>query len=55
MSNLFKVRNYLQSMITALDNVEHGRMPIEHFEEVFETRVEYITSLVQAEKRAVKE
>lgn len=49
MSQLFKARNYLQSIMTALDNVEHGRMPVKHLEDVFEDRVESIRNLIHAE------
>jgi hypothetical protein len=51
MSNLFKVRNHLQSIMTALDNHEHGRMPLSYFEEVFESKVETVRDLIQAEQR----
>lgn len=53
MSNLFKVKIHLQAVINALDNVEHGRVPLEYFEEVFANRTEVITGLIAAEKRAV--
>lgn len=51
MSNLFKIRNHLQSIMTALDNHEHGRMPLSYFEDVFEGKVETVRDLIHAEYR----
>jgi hypothetical protein len=51
MSNFFKVRKHLRSIMIALDNFEYGRMPLEYFEDVFEARVETIRGLIEAERR----
>lgn len=55
MSNLFKIKNHIQAIMTALDNHEHGRMPLNYFEDVFEGRVETVRDLIHAEYRNKKE
>ena len=54
MSNIFKVRNYIQAMATAVDNYEHGRKDLEYLERVLKGRVEYIVDAIEAEKRSTE-
>lgn len=49
MSNLYKIHKHLKSIKTALENVEYGRMPVKHLEDVFEDRIESVRNLIQAE------
>lgn len=57
--NLYKIRKNLEHMITALDNVEHSRMPLSHFENIFEGGAENVRDLIFAEhfnkKKEVKD
>ena len=50
MSNLNKIRNRIDCIRKALDNVEYGRMPISHLEESFDLNTEYIRSLLDSER-----
>ena len=50
MKPLNKVREHLQKMLVAYENVEYGRMPLEHFEEVFEMRTEYLRNAIDAQR-----
>lgn len=54
MSNTFKIRNHIQSLIIALDNYEYGRVPLERFEGSFEVNIEYIRDAIEVEKRATE-
>ena len=53
MIDTFNIRNHLQAMITALDNHEYGRMPLNHFEFVFNSKTAHIHDLIEAEKLGV--
>lgn len=55
MTNLQKFRRRLQSIGTALDNHEHGRMPLDYLENVFEENIEAMRNLIHAQYRAEKE
>ena len=54
MSNMFKVRNHIQAMATALDNYEYGRKNLEYLERILKGRVEYIVDAIEAEKRSTE-
>ena len=50
MSQLAKIRDKLEAINHAVDNVMFGRMPMEYLEAVFERQVEYIRAHIESEK-----
>ena len=51
---MFKVRNHIQAMATALDNYEYGRKNLEYLERILKGRVEYIVDAIEAETRSTE-